>query len=155
MHIITGKSDTGRHLTEEEIMGFLAIEKETVISLVPEEKYLDYTAVKIPQNFYRVMASYREFSLFKYILDPIKGANKITESWKKDIQFFTVRAIGQILKRGIHITQKETDYLFNALSSDKIQSSLFYEVLKAAFYLPKEDRDRFEQALRMASYSLQ
>ena len=151
MHVIRG-NDATKRLTDEDIQAFLAFERETIVSLVPEEKYLDYIAIRTPQKYYRVMASYREFSLFKYILNPIYGVNKLSDIWKNDIKFFTIRAIREALKRGLHATQKEITFLYNMLSSTELNSSVFVEVMRTAYYLSDEYRSKFMQVARIASY---
>lgn len=152
MHVVIGNSAEKR-VTDEEIQIFLANEHDMMVSLVPEEKYLDYLAIKTPQNYYRIMASYREFSLFQYILDPIYGTKKMTDNWKNEIKFFTIRAIREALKKGLRATQKEIQFLYSMLSSTEVNSSTFIEVMRTAYYLPNEYKDRFASAARIANYT--
>lgn len=152
MRVIRGK-DINTHMTDEEIRTFLDQEKNSIMTLIPDTKYLDYIVAKTPQNYYRIMISYREFSLGKYILNPIYGVKPLTKDFKNDIQFFSVRAIREALKKGVRITQKEIQFLYTLLSNTEINSELFIEIMRTAYYLPSEYKNKFLQAARMASYS--
>ena len=152
MHVIQGKGNS-RKLTDEEIQAFLATERNELVTLIPDEQFFDYVAIKTPQNYYRVMASYRNFSLFKYILDPMYGAQVMTDSWKEDIKFFSIRAMCVALRNGMKLTSTEIKYLYSSLKETPIGSSLFLEIMAVVYYLPIEYRDKFVQIANMISYS--
>lgn len=152
MHVIQGKGNS-RKLTDEEIQAFLATERNELVTLIPDEQFFDYVAIKTPQNYYRVMASYRNFSLFKYILDPMYGAQVMTDSWKEDIKFFSIRAMCIALRNGMKLTSTEIKYLYSSLKEAPIGSSLFLEIMAVVYYLPIEYRDKFVQIANMISYS--
>lgn len=152
MHVIQGKGNS-RKLTDEEIQAFLATERNELVTLIPDEQFFDYVAIKTPQNYYRVMASYRNFSLFKYILDPMYGAQVMTDSWKEDIKFFSIRAMCIALRNGMKLTSTEIKYLYSSLKETPIGSSLFLEIMAVVYYLPIEYRDKFVQIANMISYS--
>ena len=152
MHVIKGKNG-GHKLTDEEVQAFLAAERNELVTLIPDEQFFDYVAIKTPQNYYRVMASYRNFSLFKYILDPVYGAQVMTDSWKEDIKFFSIRAMCIALRNGMKLTSTEIKYLYSSLKEAPVGSSLFLEIMTVVYYLPVEYRDKFVQVANVISYS--
>ena len=145
-------NNTGQVLTDDEVAAFCAHEKEVIEELVPDASFLDYVVRKMPQGYFRILVSYREVSIIKYILDPHYGVHEITKSWKQDIRKFSIKALKTTITNGTLLSKKEISFLYKALSQEEIGSPLFFEIMRIAYYLPLEHKDRFVQIARMTSY---